>query len=281
MPFLFIVPFVANIASLMLPVSNLTNLLIFDGLDLHFLEFARVMWIPHIVAVRVNLLILLWLFRNQIPKSFANYAIPEIQIADRWLIVTGAMLWLTLLVVTGLGVLDQPLWWGATAGALLMLAASAVCGRIAWPQMANDLSPSIFVFVLSLSIVVEAFRRAWLDDQVLSLPTNLASGLMTSIGISAVGSNIIYNIPMTLLTLGVVQQAPIAIRDALAYGSLEGANVGPALTTYGSLATMLWLTQLRRRGIDLSTAEYMSVSAVTGQTVLITTGVALWIVLRL
>lgn len=63
----------------------------------------------------------------------------------------------------------------------------------------------------------------------------------------------------------------------MSYAALIGANIGPALTTYGSLATMLWLSIIRKRGTSVSTGFYMRVSLITVPIVLLTTAVALWI----
>jgi arsenical pump membrane protein len=70
-----------------------------------------------------------------------------------------------------------------------------------------------------------------------------------------------------------------ATQEALAYGTLIGANIGPTLTTYGSLATMLWLTVVRKRGIAITTREYLRISLITMPPVLIAAMIALWLVL--
>ena len=53
-------------------------------------------------------------------------------------------------------------------------------------------------------------------------------------------------------------------------------TIGPTMTTYGSLATMLWLALVRRRGIDITTRQYLRVGLVTAPLVLFTSSVALW-----
>lgn len=70
------------------------------------------------------------------------------------------------------------------------------------------------------------------------------------------------------------------MRAALAYGTLVGVNIGPTLTTYGSLATMLWLTLVRKRGVEVSTMEYMKVGLLTMPPVLLAAALALWLTLR-
>lgn len=69
------------------------------------------------------------------------------------------------------------------------------------------------------------------------------------------------------------------VRGALAYGTLVGANIGPTLTTYGSLATMLWLALICKRGLDVTTAEYLRVALMT-PLVFAAATLALWVTLR-
>lgn len=279
LPFMFACTFVANIASLVLPISNLTNLLVYDGLDLSFIDFTTTMWLPNLVAAATNVLIFLWLFRKQIPRRFiaeSSYPI----VINRWLFIAGAVLTASLAGVLVLGVRGEPIWWATIAGGTMLLALALGSRRTTLHQTLHDISPSIFVFVVSMTIVVEGFQHAWLDDQTLALPTSLPMALLTSVGLAAIGSNVVNNVPMTVLALGVLERAPAGSRDALTYGSLIGANIGPALTTYGSLATMLWLTQLRRRGLHVSTVAYMKVSLIAIPPVLVTTGLSLWLVLR-
>jgi arsenical pump membrane protein len=97
---------------------------------------------------------------------------------------------------------------------------------------------------------------------------------------NAIGSNIVNNVPMTLLTRPLIERATEPGREALAYGTLIGANIGPTLTTYGSLATMLWLALIRKRGLDVSTTEYLRVAIVTTPVVLIAATLSLWVTLR-
>ena len=70
LPFMFACTFVANTGSLVLPISNLTNLLVYSQLRLDFAAFAGVMWLPNLVAVVVNLIVFLLLFRDRLPLRF-------------------------------------------------------------------------------------------------------------------------------------------------------------------------------------------------------------------
>lgn len=282
LPFLFACCFVANTGSLALPVSNLTNLLVSDRLGLGFNDFAWVMWWPNAVATLTNLAIFLVVFRNRIPRRFVSSDIGDAAPGPRngWLATSGIVLAVTLAVLVALGLMGRPLWWASIGGSLVLAAMAMLTGRFRFRRTVRDLSPSLFLFVASMTIVVNAFEHVWLNHRTVPLPNSLVSAVGLGVGASALGSNVVNNVPMTVLALSAIDRAPAGVREALAYGTLVGANIGPALTTYGSLATILWLTQLRRRGISISTAEYMRISLVTVPPLLVVTGGTLYLVLR-
>ncbi|MGC4105302.1 MAG: ArsB/NhaD family transporter [Thermomicrobiales bacterium] len=277
-PFLFACVFVANTASLVLPVSNLTNLLVFARLEPGFASFVGTMWLPNLVAAGVNLGIFLWLFRNRIPDRFDSDDLTPVAL-DRWLLTAGVITAATLVAIFVLGLADLPLWWAAIGGGGLLASVAATSGRLTVRQVRHDLSPGIFAFVIAMTVVVDGFRREFLAGRSIPIPHDQTLAALTGIAGGAIGSNIVNNIPMTVLALSIVDGVKPEMQQALAYGTLVGVNIGPALTTYGSLATMLWLTLVRRRGIAISTGDYLRVSLVTVPAVLVATGVTLIAVL--
>lgn len=131
-----------------------------------------------------------------------------------------------------------------------------------------------------MTVVIAAFEREWLDGRTIGLPGSEIGGMALAMLGNAVGSNVVNNVPMVLLSAGIIERSSPHLRDALTYGSLVGANIGPALTTYGSLATILWLTFLRRHGVEVRSADYLRVSLVVVPVVLVVTTAALALVLR-
>ena len=281
-PYLFGCVFVANTASLVLPISNLTNLLVYARIDVTFGAFVRVMWWPNLVALTANLIIFLWIFRRRIPDRFAMQSRDDDSASagiDPWLIVNGVVVMATLVGIFALGLANRPLWWASLTGAGLLSIAAFASNRLSARQTWHDLSPNIFVFIVSMTVVVDGFQRSWLDGRLLALPANETTAALTGVLVGAIGSNIVNNVPMTILALPIIERAAPAVQHALAYGTLVGTNIGPALTTYGSLATMIWLTMVRQRGIEISTGDYLRVSMVTVPIVLLATSAALVLVL--
>ena len=277
LPFMFACTFVANTASLVFPVSNLTNLLVYNRLNISFATFTAIMWLPNLVAAGVNLAIFLWLFRDRLPRSIPDAGDGDAKVEPGWLSLTTAVLILTLAALFTFGLLGRPLWWASLAGGAALLLAAVSTRRIGWRQLGGDISVPLFVFVLSMVIVVAGVERTWFDRVTFPFPAPVLPALALGVGAGAIGSNIVNNVPMTGLALSWLGRSPPDSLQPLAFGTLLGTNIGPALTTYGSLATMLWLSLIRRRGMDISTRTYLRVSLLTVPPVLLASGFTLWL----
>ena len=284
LPFMFACAFVANTASLALPVSNLTNLLLSDALDLPFGRYVELMWLPNLVALLANLAIFLWLFRERLPRCFdplpaAGEELPRVA-APRWRGTAAGVLGLTLLGLVGCGGAGVPLWWASLSGALVLAGLAMWQRRLTLQQAARDISWPLAVFVVGMTVLVRGVEHAWLADVRVAVPETPGRAIMAGVLAGAFGSNVINNVPMAVLARPVLETLPGSERMVLACAVLVGTNIGPALTTYGSLATMLWLTLARRRGIDVTTASYLRVSLATVPPVLLAAAAALWVSAR-
>ena len=278
-PFVFACTFVANTGSLVLPISNLTNLLVYSQFQIDFLTFATIMWFPNLVAVLTNLLVFFWIFKGQIPRRFtrrSSYVTPT----TWWFHASAATLTVTLVALLLSGLNRLPLAWAALGGGAVLLIISLVGGQVRLPEVNHAISWPLFIFVIGMFLVVRGFEETWLETLQFALPRDPLPALLLAVGGTTIGSNIVNNVPMTLLALPFIARTHDHLREIMAYGALVGANIGPTLTTYGSLATMLWLTLIRKRGVYVSTTMYIRVALFTTPIVLLTTTLALWLVLR-
>jgi arsenical pump membrane protein len=149
-------------------------------------------------------------------------------------------------------------------------------GRASPRTVLQEVSWPVLVFVVGMLLVVRGFERGWLDHLAVNPPHDTRWALVAGAMGTAVGSNIVNNVPMALLAIPMIERASGPTRQALAFGVLAGANIGPTLTTYGSLATMLWLALIRKRGLDVSTRAYVRVGVITMPLVLLAALLALW-----
>jgi len=159
------------------------------------------------------------------------------------------------------GIASVPAGVIAVAGAALVVAGGSILRALDPRRVARDFSWSLFPFVAGLFIVVQGVERVGLTTPVGHLlhaarDNPLATALLST-GVSALGTNLINNFPIALVLLSAIGSVQGATGRALVYGALLGCDLGPNLTTTGSLSTMLWLLLLRQRGLEVSSLQYL------------------------
>ncbi|MEU3982030.1 arsenic transporter [Streptomyces sp. NPDC026672] len=275
-PHVFACTHLSNTASLLLPVSNLTNLLAFAASGLAFTRFAALMALPWLVAIGAEYLVFRRFFARDL--SAAAPVSPEAGEAPGlplFALVTVGCTLAGFVVTSAAGI--EPAW-AACAGALV-LAGRALLRRRATPlEVVRAAAPAFLAFVLALGIVVRAVVDNGLAD-VLGHVVPSGSGLPALLGIAALAAvlaNLINNLPAVLVLLPAV--APAGPGAVLAV--LLGVNIGPNLTYAGSLATLLWrrIVHQHEHGVDLK--EFTALGLLAVPSALGVAVVALWGSLR-
>ncbi len=271
-PHVYACTHLSNTASLLLPVSNLTNLLAFAASGLSFTRFAALMVLPWLVAIGAEYLVFRRFFARDLSSAAPGSEDPgEPPRLPVFALVTVACT-LAGFVLASAGGIDPA--WAACAGALV-LAGRALLRRRATPvTVVKAAAPAFLAFVLALGIVVRAVVDNGLADalgQVLPGGT----GLPTLLGIAvlaAVLANIVNNLPAVLVLLPLA--APTGPGAVLAV--LLGVNIGPNLTYAGSLATLLWrrIVHQHDHGVDLG--EFTRLGLLAVPAALCGAVVALW-----
>ena len=72
------------------------------------------------------------------------------------------------------------------------------------------------------------------------------------------------------------QTAPL-LHQMLVFAAILGADLGPNLTIVGSLAAMLWLLLLRRKGLDVSTLEYFKLGMILVPVMIVGGSILIWL----
>ncbi len=263
----------ANSASLLLPVSNLTNLLAFSAAGLTFVHFAAVMTLPWLAAIAVEFILLRWLFAKDLavhPRRDAP--VEPIEVPKFALSVLG----LTLVGFAVTSLLGFSPAWAALAGALVLGVRGLARGHTSAGRIVAALDIPFLAFVLCLGVVVAAVMNSGLESVMQQVIPD-GQGLLALLGIAAVAavlSNVVNNLPAVLVLLPLVTAAgPAAVLAVLI-----GVNIGPNLTYVGSLANLLWRTVVRRDMTDGSAGfvEFSRVGLFTTPAVLVAAVLGLW-----
>ncbi|MGH3290682.1 MAG: SLC13 family permease [Trebonia sp.] len=281
-PHMYACTHLANSASLLLPVSNLTNLLAFSASGLSFGRFAALMALPWLAAVGAEYVALSLFFRadlnaavkqeapqeeapQELDGTAGDAAIPAFTIAVVALTLAG------FAVASAAGVNPA---WAALAGATVLAVRGLAQRRTGLVGLARAADAPFLVFVLCLGIVVRAVVDNGLSGALHPLVASGTSlpALLGVAAVSAVLANVINNLPAVLVLIPLA--APSGAGAVLAV--LLGVNIGPNLTYTGSLATLLWRRILHQHGSAPSLREFTTLGLLTVPAGLALAVLALW-----
>jgi arsenical pump membrane protein len=257
------------------------------------------MVVVNFIALAATLLVLWWVFRQDVPARFDTHtlAAPRSAIRDPFVFHTGWVVLPCLLagylashalgvatsVITGLGALALLL----AAAREHFLARQPKAVIPVWTLL-REAPWQVVIFSLGMYVVVFGLRNQGLTSEIArglewlagfgSLAATLGAGFLFA-GLSAVMNNL----PTVLVGSLAIHEATVtnAVREAMIYANVVGCNLGPKMTPIGSLATLLWLHVLAQRGVKIGWLEFCRVGLVLTLPVLLATllGLAAWLAL--
>lgn len=274
-PYSYATGHLANTASLLLPVSNLTNLLAVAVVSISFARFTALMALPWLVVVLVEYAVLRLLFRRDLAMPAEPSTEPHLPVP--WFAVGVVAATLAGFVACSFAGVEPV--WAAVAGALVLAGKRLWQRRTTVSDVVLSAAPLFCLFVLALGVVVRAAGDQGLADavrHVVPAGTSLPA-LLGIAAVAAVVANVVNNLPAVLLLTPVV--APSGAAAVLAV--LIGVNVGPNLTYVGSLATLLWRRVLHDHGLPTDLREFTLVGLATVPLTVAAATLALWLSVRL
>jgi arsenical pump membrane protein len=266
----------ANTASLLLPVSNLTNLLAFSAAGLSFVHFSAVMTLPWLLAIAAEYALLRLIFRRELADAPRSAVPPPPVDMPVFVLVVLA---LTLAGFAGTSLLGLSPAWAALAGAVVLSVRGLARGRSTLTGIVTAANVPFLAFVLCLGVVVTAVMDHGLDTALRGvLPTGTTLPALFGIAVAAaLLSNVVNNLPAVLVLLPLVAAAgPAAVLAVLI-----GVNVGPNLTYPGSLSNLLWRSVVHREGLPARFVEFSRIGACTVPVTLVVSVLGLWAGIRL
>ena len=263
LPYAFACAFIANSASMMLPISNPLNILVLGSGDVRLASYVTHM-LPAGAAVVGLTTILIYLgFRGELSGRFDPGLLPNPSSAIErrsQFVVTCVVLLLLAVAYVVASARGWPLSLPAIAAGSLLLFATTALARDQMRTIAR--APwSIVPFVAGLLVLVRGVESTGLTHElgvwlVALERQGTVAGVLGATGICAIGSNVLNNLPMGAVMRSALRTSGASGHPGLLYGTFLGADVGPNLTVFGSLSSMLWLMLLRRRGLQLTAWQF-------------------------
>ncbi len=262
LPYLFVCALIANAASFVLPISNPANLVIYGTHMPPLLQWLPRYALPSLACILATYGVLRWTQRIDLRQEIASdIDLPSLSPAGKLAACGIVLTAIVLLASSGFDIqLGLPTFLAGLVTAILVLTRSR-CGIA---DVAKNISWGVLPLVAGLFVLVESLQAtgvtralsAFLAQWVRQSATGAAwmSGLAL-----AFGCNLVNNLPAGLVAGRVVEMAhvPDHVRSAV----LIGVDLGPNLSVTGSLATILWLTALRREGHSVSAWQFLKLGA--------------------
>lgn len=253
--------FISDSASLPFVFSNLTNIVTANYFDIGFLEYLTNMALPYVVSVIATIIVLLLVLKDDIPKTVDIDLLKDADsvLKNKTLFYFSWAFLGLLLVGYFIGdAYDIPISVFALGGGLLFLLISYLFKTVEPIHIIKNAPWQVVWFSLGLYVVVYGLKNAGLTDyltvilQDLNTQGNLIAVVSTGF-ISAILSAFMNNMPTIMIM-------DIALQDigneAMIYANIVGCNLGPKMTPFGSLATLLWLHTLKQKGVEIGFWQY-------------------------
>ncbi len=249
LPYLLVCAFIANAASFVLPISNPANLVIYGAHMPPLLQWLPRFALPSVLSILATYLMLRLTQRKALRQTVeADVEVPELTGGGKTAALGIAVTAIVLLVSSTLDIqLGLPT---AIAGALTAIVVMIRSRTSPWATV-KDISWGVLPLVAGLFVLVEALDKTGLIRLISGALHDAAerSASETAWGAGIVIAflcNIMNNLPAGLIAGSAVQSAQVS--DHVTSAVLIGVDIGPNLSVTGSLATILWLTALRREG---------------------------------
>ena len=241
LPFALTTVWLANTASLLLPVSNLTNLLAQEVSSQSVAQFVVLSWAPAVIAMVIPLAVVTIAFRRDLGARFT--APPDAPLGDRTLFTISIVVLVVLMPALVSGI---PVWIPACAAALVLTLTFALRRRAV---VRIRLIPwSLLAFACGLFLVVDSAHQLGLGT-ALAAATGDGTGfaqLLRLAGAGAASANLANNLPAYLALEPSAVGSPIRMMALLI-----GVNCGALVTPWASLATLLWHNRLTALGVEV------------------------------
>jgi len=274
--------FISDSASLPFVFSNLTNIVTANYFNISFGEYLANMIVPFIVSTIISIVVL-WLFLHKdIPHLVDTNLLknPNDVLKNKMLFYFS---WLFLaLLIAGYFIGDHyglPISVFALGGGLIFLILATMAKSVEPIHIIKNAPWQVVWFSIGLYIVVYGLKNAGLTDYLSIVLKELSTkgDMIAIIGagfISAILSAIMNNMPTIMIMDIALTNIP---NEAMIYANIIGCNLGPKMTPFGSLATLLWLHVLSQKGVKIGFGQYSKFGLIVTPPVLLVVLISLYL----
>ena len=300
--YLFSAGLIADTAAMPLITSNPINIVSADFFKYSFIDHLVFMGPVAAATIISSLLLVYAFFRKRIPKSYSMELVEALNVGGQLIAPSLLRVSIVTLIAIDVGYVlasfnRLPVSIIICSGALFLLGVYVATlnkpsmlkeERKGIESIARDINWDILLFMISIFLVVQGLRHtgaveffAYLFTKTLSLPQFLS--VLASSMIVTVGASVMNNWPMTILGLLSIRQAANSVSlnsqslTSLVFSNIIGNNLGPHFFPLGSLAILMWLETMRRKGVTIRLRDYLKVGSVVSILEVTVASLVLWL----
>ncbi|WP_088042268.1 arsenic transporter [Bacillus sp. EAC] len=266
LPFIMACGFIADSTSLPFVVSNLVNIISADYFSISFTQYTVAMIIPTIASFFASCLILFIFYRKQIIKKYDVDELPSAAevIKDKKLFkISWFILFILFLGYFSCELLDLPVSIVAGITAIVFVILAKRSEHVKLAIVIKESPWAIVFFSIGLYVVVYGLQNAGLTNLFASLIewTSKFGFIVSIIGMgyySAFLSSLLNNLPAVMIGALSIEHANVGniVKEGLIFSNVIGSDLGPKITPIGSLATLIWMHILKKKGVNVSWGMY-------------------------
>ncbi len=299
--YLFSAGLIADTAAMPLITSNPINIVSADFFKYSFVDHLLFMGPVAVATVASSMVLVYFFFRKKIPKVY------DVKLVD--ILIRGSQPIAPLLLKISIGTLVAidvgyilaswlriPVSLVICSGAIFLVVVYWKSLREMTPfngeqkslkRLAKEINWDIVLFMLSIFLVVQGLRNAGITELLSSLL--IASSMLPAVLVVLVpslvvtiGASFMNNWPMTILGMLSIKEAMITSNlsgqavTGLIFSNIIGNNLGPHFFPLGSLAILMWLECMKRKGVNISLRVYLKVGAVLSLVEVTIASLVLW-----
>jgi len=263
LPHLFVCALIANAASFLLPISNPANIVLYGDHTPPLGPWLAAFLLPSLVAIVATFAGLRLVERRALAGACASQVETPPMTAGARTALAGIAL--TAVVLLTVSALDMRLGAPTCVMGVLTAVIVWVRGKARPLKTLRGVSWQVLFLVAGLFVLVQGLEATGVIDALVRVLVRAAQASTKATawaagGAIALASNLMNNLPAGLVASSTLAKArpPQAVTDAL----LIGVDLGPNISVTGSLATILWLTAIRREGEHVGFLRFLKVGAV-------------------
>ncbi|MCL5949835.1 MAG: SLC13 family permease [Candidatus Bathyarchaeota archaeon] len=298
--YLFSAGLIADTAAMPLITSNPINILSADFFKYTFIDYLVFMGPIAIATITSSMLLVYMFFRKKIPKTYDLELVDALAAGSTPISPKLLKISLVALIAIDVGYVFAslsriPVSLVICSGAVFLLAVylASLNGEIVRGErkglkgLARDINWDIVLFMLSIFLVVQGLEHVGVSSLLASALVK-TSALPSALSIIApsllvtVGASFMNNWPMTILGMFSIKQAAATaalsspVLTGLVFSNIIGNNLGPHFFPLGSLAILMWLETMKRKGVNISLWSYLKVGAVLSIVEVAVASLVLW-----